>query len=110
MNSCKLSVPDKLQVLPPWVVAKHQQNRFIDNHGDGDCGGGNDDFDLILILMFSSDYWKELFNFQMSSYQNKTFHYLLTINTGCDRIPIESLEWDNPECVFVMVLALAGRR
>ena len=30
------------------------------------------------------------------------------LNPGCDRIPIESLEWDNPECVFVMVLALAG--
>ena len=108
MNSCKLSVPDKLQVLPPWVVAKHQQNRFNDDH---EGGGGDYVYDLILILMLSSsDYWKELFNFQMSSYQNKTFHYLLTITTGCDRIPIESLEWDNPECVFVMVLALAGRR
>ena len=109
MNSCKLSVPDKLQVLPPWVVAKHQQNRFTDDHVGGG-GGGGDDYDLILILMLSSDYWKELFDFQMSSNQNKKFHHLLTITTGCDRIPIESLEWDNPECVFVMVLALAGRR
>ena len=78
MNSCKLSVPDKLQVLPPWVVAKHQQNRFTDDHGDGGGGGGDDDYDLILILMLSSDYWKELFNFKMSSDQYKTFHHLLT--------------------------------
>ena len=33
---------------------------------------------------------------------------VMVIYPGCDRIPIESLEWDNPECVFVMVLALAG--
>ena len=44
MNSCKLSVPDKLQVLPPWVVAKHQQNRFTDDHVGGG-GGGGDDYD-----------------------------------------------------------------
>ena len=64
MNSCKLSVPDKLQVLPPWVVAKHQQNRFNDDH---EGGGGDYVYDLILISMLSSsDYWKELFNFQKS--------------------------------------------
>ena len=77
MNSCKLFVPDKLQVLPPWVVAKHQQNRFTDNHGDDGGGGGDVDYDLILILMLSYDYWKELFNFQMSSCQSKTFHHRL---------------------------------
>ena len=60
------------------MVAKHQQNRFTDDHGDDDDGGGGDDgYDLILILMLSSDYWKELFNFQMSSCQNKTFHHRL---------------------------------
>ena len=38
-----------------------------------------------------------------------TSHLLnLLLNAGCDRIPIESLDLDSPECIFVMVLASAG--
>ena len=28
--------------------------------------------------------------------------------SGCDRIPIESLEMDNPESIFVVILAVCG--
>eukprot|EP00090_Calanus_glacialis_P014753 TRINITY_DN23618_c0_g1_i1.p1 TRINITY_DN23618_c0_g1~~TRINITY_DN23618_c0_g1_i1.p1 ORF type:complete len:691 (-),score=130.24 TRINITY_DN23618_c0_g1_i1:169-2037(-) len=28
--------------------------------------------------------------------------------TGCDRIPIESLEWNKPESIFVIILAICG--
>lgn len=50
-----------------------------------------------------------LFQLDTTPAQTDIFLYLNIFNLGCDRIPIESLELDSPECIFVMVLASVGK-